>query len=142
MNTHDIELRSAVMGVLTDVWDRAKQIDDSADEVLDLIEAAYCKRRGEPVDLDRYDAGFLGGQDGMPAYVWHDIIRAELDRAYDFYMDQIDRAAPQPDELVKVPSDDLAHEIWAASQTVPGEGIEDAVERIAALLARRIEGES
>ena len=141
MNTHDIELRSAVMGAITDVWDRAKQIDDAADEVLDLIEAAR-KRRGEPVDLDRFDPGFLGGQDGMPAYVWHDIIRAELDRAYDFYMDQLDRAAPQPAEPVKVPSDGLAHEIWAAAQTAPGEGIEDAVERIAALLARRIEGES
>src|SRR5690625_3996819 len=52
--------------------------------------------QGEPVELDRYDAVFLGGQDGMPAYVWHDIIRAELDRAYDFYMDQLDRATPQP----------------------------------------------
>ena len=44
--------------------------------------------------------------------------------------DQVD------DEPVKVPSDDLAHEIWAAAQTAPGEGIEDAVERIADLLAR------
>ena len=39
------------------------------------------------------------------------------------------------DEPMKV-SDDLAHEIWAAAQTAPGEGIEDAVERVAALLAR------
>src|SRR5690606_18778274 len=39
-------------------------------------------------------------------------------------------------EPVKVPSDDLAHEIWAAAQTAPGEGIEDAVERVAALLTR------
>lgn len=59
----------------------------------------------DPVELDRYDAGLLGGQDGMPAYVWHDIIRAELDRAYDFYMDQLDRATPQPAEPVKAPSD-------------------------------------
>jgi len=44
--------------------------------------------------------------------------------------DQVD------DEPGKVPSDDLAHEIWAAAQTTPGEGIEDAVERVAALLAR------
>jgi len=43
--------------------------------------------------------------------------------------------APQPAEPVKV-SDDLAHEIWAAAQTAPGEGIEDAVERVAALLDR------
>lgn len=53
----------------------------------------------------------------MPAYVWHDIIRAELDRAYDFYVDQLDRSSPQPadpvvkesltvDEPVKVSSDD------------------------------------
>jgi hypothetical protein len=46
--------------------------------------------------------------------------------------DQVD------DEPVKVPSDALAHEIWAAAQTAPGEGIEDAVERVAALLARRV----
>lgn len=56
--------------------------------------------RGDPVGLDRYDAGLLGGQDGMPAYVWHDIIRAELDRAYDFYVDQLDRSSPQPAEPV------------------------------------------
>lgn len=111
MNTHDIELRSAVMGAITDAWDRAKQIDDAADEVLDLIEAAYCKQRGEPVDLDRFDPGFFGGQDGMPAYVWHDIIRAELDRAYDFYMDQIDRAAPQLAEPVKVRPETLSEHI-------------------------------
>ena len=37
---------------------------------------------------------------------------------------------------MKVPIDDLAHEIWAAAQTAPGEGIEDAVERVADLLAR------
>lgn len=55
MNTHDIELRSAIMGAITDVWDRAKQIDDAADEVLDLIEASYCKRRGEPVSSEAYD---------------------------------------------------------------------------------------
>lgn len=48
MTTNDIELRSAVMGVITDVWDRVKQIDDAADEVLDLIEADR-KRRGERV---------------------------------------------------------------------------------------------
>ncbi|MDY0074066.1 MAG: hypothetical protein RBR77_15645 [Thauera sp.] len=50
-------------------------------------------------------------------------------------------AAPQSAEPVKVPSDDLAHEIWAAAQTAPGEWIDGAVERIAALLARRIEGD-
>lgn len=42
----------------------------------------------------------------------------------------------EPAEPMKVPSDVLAHAIWAAAQTSPGEGIEDAVERVAALLAR------
>ena len=37
-------------------------------------------------------------------------------------------------EQVQVSIDELAHEIWAAAQTVPGEGIEDAVERVAALM--------
>lgn len=90
MNTHDIEtvLRSFLTG---DGYIAA----DDIPAICAAIEADR-KRRGEPVELDRYDAGLLGGQDGMPAYVWHDIIRAELDRAYDFYMDQLDRAAPQP----------------------------------------------
>lgn len=46
--------------------------------------------------------------------------------------------ATLPAESVAVPHDvdDLAHEIWAAAQLVPGEGIEDGAGRIAALLAR------
>lgn len=44
----------------------------------------------------------------------------------------------QQTEPGKAPGDyeDLAHEIWAAAQTPPSEGIEDAVERIIALLER------
>lgn len=40
-----------------------------------------------------------------------------------------------PAEPVKVPSD-VAHEIWAAAQTGPGEGIEDAAARIVAILTQ------
>jgi hypothetical protein len=31
---------------------------------------------------------------------------------------------------------DLAHEIWAAAQLAPGEGVADGVARVAALLAQ------
>ena len=40
-----IELRSAIMDAITDVWDRSKQIDDAADEVLGLIEALQSQDR-------------------------------------------------------------------------------------------------
>ncbi|PRH38990.1 hypothetical protein C6T65_28755 [Burkholderia vietnamiensis] len=33
-------------------------------------------------------------------------------------------------------ADALAHEVWSAAQRAPGEGIEDAVQRIAAILSR------
>lgn len=47
MNTHDNDIHTAIMDVITDVWDRAKQINEATYEVLDLIEADR-KRRGEP----------------------------------------------------------------------------------------------
>ena len=53
MNTHGIELRSAVMGVITDVWDRSKQIDDAADEVLDLIEATFTSEVSMSIEQER-----------------------------------------------------------------------------------------
>lgn len=138
MNTHDIELLSAVMGAITDVWDRAKQIDDAADEVLDLIEA-YCKRRGEPVAWRVHPFDYGVGYEGAYALTSRpDQVVAWERKGWEV---QPLFTAPQPAEPVKGPSDDLAHEIWAAAQTAPGEGIEDAVERIAALLARRIEEE-
>jgi hypothetical protein len=35
--------------------------------------------------------------------------------------------------------DDLAHEAWAAAQMAPGDGIEDAVRRIAVLIAAALD---
>lgn len=40
-------------------------------------------------DLARYDAGYLNGHGGGNVGWWHDYIRAELERAHDFYQDQI-----------------------------------------------------
>lgn len=34
--------------------------------------------------------------------------------------------------------DDLAHEVWAAAQLVPGEGIEDGVDRILEILKETV----
>ncbi|MDN8071135.1 hypothetical protein [Burkholderia vietnamiensis] len=39
-------------------------------------------------------------------------------------------------ETVAEGADALAHEVWSAAQRAPGEGIEDAVQRIAAILSR------
>lgn len=71
--THEIDIHTAIMDVITDVWDRAKQINEATYEILDLIEANrkkfgrndndHCKRSGEPVAKVR-DRGFevVGGK--------------------------------------------------------------------------------
>ena len=43
----------------------------------------------EPVALDTYDAGLLGDGGGGDVGWWHDYIRAELERAHEFYASQI-----------------------------------------------------
>jgi len=43
-----------------------------------------------PLQLDRYDAGLLGDGGGGEVAWWQDYIRSELDRAHDFYQDQVD----------------------------------------------------
>lgn len=43
--------------------------------------------------LDAYDAGLLGDGGGGDVSWWHDYIRSELDRAHEFYSDQL---AAQP----------------------------------------------
>lgn len=93
MTTNDIELRSAVMGVITDVWDRAKQIDDAADEVLDLINADR-QRRGEPVAWVTADT--VNGQtvNGKPRRIWWENNDGVGMPIY---------TAPQPAEPVKRP---------------------------------------
>ncbi|MBA0362735.1 hypothetical protein D7V18_13970 [Stenotrophomonas maltophilia] len=42
------------------------------------------------LQLDRYDAGLLGDGGGGDVGWWQDYIRAELDRAHEFYQDQAD----------------------------------------------------
>lgn len=42
------------------------------------------------LQLDRYDAGLLGNGGGGDVNWWQDYIRAELDRAHEFYQDQAD----------------------------------------------------
>ncbi len=45
------------------------------------------------MQLDRYDAGLLGDGGGGDVGWWQDYIRAELDRAHEFYQDQADSQA-------------------------------------------------
>lgn len=41
------------------------------------------------ISLDQYDAGHLNDYGGGNVGWWHDYIRSELERAYDFYQDQV-----------------------------------------------------
>lgn len=51
---------------------------------------------------DRYDAGLLNNFGGGNVEWWQDYIRAELDRAHDFYSAALDRAEAERDELATV----------------------------------------
>lgn len=47
-------------------------------------------------DIDRYDAGLLGDGGGGNVEWWQDYLRAELERAHEFYADQFaDRIASE-----------------------------------------------
>ncbi|WP_205710495.1 hypothetical protein [Burkholderia cepacia] len=55
----------------------------------------------------------------------------------------VDGSTTVPTEAATAPADEraegvdgLAHEVWSAAQLAPGEGIEDAVQRIGAILSR------
>lgn len=50
-----------------------------------------------PCELEEYDAGFLGGDQSSSVGWWHDYIRAELDRAYEYYQDQVNQMQPVPE---------------------------------------------
>lgn len=63
---------------------RRKEYDASRSAILRL-EATLAKYE----KLDAYDAGYLNDYGGGNVSWWHDYIRAELDRAHDFYVAQI-----------------------------------------------------
>lgn len=136
---HERELR--IVGHKHDEPNAIERFNAAVQRLID----GHSQRRGEPVDLDRYDAGLLGGQDGMPSYVWHDIIRAELDRAYDFYMDQIDRAALQSQDRDHVDWMNEFERLLDSYQDAQRNGtLDDRVQARAAIKAharRRIEKE-
>lgn len=44
----------------------------------------------EQIVLEEYDAGYLNDYGGGNVGWWHDYIRAELERAYDFYQSQLE----------------------------------------------------
>lgn len=54
------------------------------------IAAAAAQAVDLGLQLDRYDAGLLGDGGGGDVNWWQDYIRAELDRAHEFYQDQAD----------------------------------------------------
>ena|SRR5690625_3584891 len=79
------------------------RIEDGRDDLPDcvyeaafeLLDAAGAPAvQGEP-EIEPYDAGSLNDFGGGDVGWWHDYIRAELDRAYEFYLIQL-AAAPQP----------------------------------------------
>lgn len=64
-------------------WD--DEPEDAAELRADTPPATQQSAVGEP---DRYDAGLLGDGGGGDVGWWQDYIRAELERAYEFYSNQ------------------------------------------------------
>ncbi|QWY83249.1 hypothetical protein [Rhizobium phage RHph_X2_25] len=66
-------------------------------------------------ELDAYDAGSLGDGGGGDVSWWHDYMRAELDRAHEFYNDQLSALSAAPKALQPVSAvEDAAKkiELW------------------------------
>lgn len=61
-----------------------------ADSIAALLAAPPAHAVDLGLQLDRYDAGLLGNGGGGDVNWWQDYIRAELDRAHEFYQDQAD----------------------------------------------------
>jgi hypothetical protein len=120
--------------------DTIRELLAERDQLAAAIEADR-KRGGEPVALEPRVSRFLSDvvtAAGLLEHGKRDKKLASRIAAESYSLRGLFRIAPQLAEPVKVPSDDLAHEIWAAAQTAPGEGIEDAVERVAAILAEPV----
>lgn len=66
------------------------------------LSRAEGKAQPVAVDLERYDAGILGSNGGGHVGWWHDYIRAVLEDAHDFYLQQVDGLA-HPAPQVAVP---------------------------------------
>lgn len=62
----------------------------NAIEAAEEYQPAQAVDLGQALQLDRYDTGLLGDGGGGDVAWWQDYIRAELDRAHDFYQDQAD----------------------------------------------------
>jgi len=97
-------LREEALGIqqghtLSGNWDGEEEAKSAHDEMLAVASQldALSHAEGEAVELDRYDAGVLGGTDDSPTCWWHDYIRSELDSAHDFYQQQVDGLTrPEP----------------------------------------------
>ncbi|WP_242890180.1 hypothetical protein [Stenotrophomonas maltophilia] len=61
-----------------------------ADSIASLLAAPPVQAVNLGLQLDRYDAGLLGDGGGGDVNWWQDYLRAELDRAHEFYQDQAD----------------------------------------------------
>lgn len=76
------------VGVRENVESRINDWLDNEGRPVDLVWAGSAPAQAVDLglQLDRYDAGLLGDGGGW----WQDYIRAELDRAHEFYQDQAD----------------------------------------------------
>ncbi|GEM_PF-6236896 len=89
-----------------------------------LIEAAPPATTGAstaPLNLDAYDAGSLSDFGGGDVNWWQDYIRAELDRAHDFYQSQIEGSAPASTVLT---DERQAFEVMVRTWDIPSDALE------------------
>lgn len=63
-----------------------------------ILTALTQPREARSLVLDRYDTGLLGDGGGGDVEWWQDYIRAELERAHEFYQDQANAAPAHPRE--------------------------------------------
>lgn len=70
-------------------------VEDAYNQLRDKMDAALRAQDAAPVALDAYDAGLLNDFGGGDVNWWQDYIRAELERAHEFYASQF-HPSPNP----------------------------------------------
>jgi len=108
----------------------APNSEQMSDENQELLPCPFCGGEAFTQEFEKHAHFFVNmpdhpGSASVECSCGCGILRDTLDEAIAHW----NRRAPTR------PADDIAHEIWAAAQLAPGEGITDGVDRIAGLLA-------
>ncbi|MEZ7521073.1 hypothetical protein [Burkholderia vietnamiensis] len=132
------EVEGIVSGVVTHTTAELKVHEDSFEfEPRAVASQARAASASQPADeRAAFEKWWLDGSYGFRKCDIFEPNDVTEDNALEIFREGWQAHASSANETGAKGADALAHEVWAAAQLVPGEGIEDGVQRIAAILSR------